>query len=285
MCRTADELDAGLAAASVLGETIVVEELLEGPEVSLFAICDGVAGRGPAAGSGLQARLRRRRRAEHGRHGRVLARAVARRRPRRGARRRASTCRCSRSSAARGTPFVGLLYAGLMLTADGPRVLEFNCRFGDPETQVASCPFSAATCSTRSPLRRAATRPAATLETAEHAAVTVVLAAGGYPARTTSARRSGRRGGRGSGRARLPRGHGAPGTSAADERRPDPRRDRRRARRSPARAGAAYAGADRISFAGVRRREDIAAAAVAAEELGCRRRRALTDAPRLESSQ
>ena len=82
--------------------------------------------------------------------------------------------------AARGTPFVGLLYAGLALTDDGIRVIEFNARFGDPETQVliprlvtplASLLYKAATDSLDDEV----------LQWRDQSAVTVVLAAQGYP--------------------------------------------------------------------------------------------------------
>ena len=82
--------------------------------------------------------------------------------------------------AARGTPFVGLLYAGLALTDDGIRVIEFNARFGDPETQVliprlvtplASLLYKAATDSLDDEF----------LQWRDDSAVTVVLAAQGYP--------------------------------------------------------------------------------------------------------
>jgi phosphoribosylamine--glycine ligase len=82
--------------------------------------------------------------------------------------------------AARGTPFIGLLYAGLALTDHGIRVIEFNARFGDPETQVliprlktplATLLYKAATDSLDD----------AVLEWHSDSAVTVVLAAPGYP--------------------------------------------------------------------------------------------------------
>jgi len=82
---------------------------------------------------------------------------------------------------ARDTPFVGLLYAGLALTSRGIRVIEFNARFGDPETQVllprlqtplATLLYQAAT---------GALKEAPALEWSTDAAVTVVLAAEGYP--------------------------------------------------------------------------------------------------------
>ena len=88
--------------------------------------------------------------------------------------------------AARGTPFVGLLYAGLALTARGTRVIEFNARFGDPETQVllprlktplAQLLFAAATSKLENFQE---------LEWSEQSAVTVVLASEGYPSQPKS---------------------------------------------------------------------------------------------------
>ena len=82
--------------------------------------------------------------------------------------------------AARGTPFVGLLYAGLALTDDGIRVIEFNARFGDPETQVL-IPRLVTPLATL--LYKAATDDLddEVLHWRDESAVTVVLAAGGYP--------------------------------------------------------------------------------------------------------
>ncbi|WP_336632333.1 MULTISPECIES: phosphoribosylamine--glycine ligase [unclassified Microbacterium] len=82
---------------------------------------------------------------------------------------------------AEGTPFIGLLYAGLILTDDGVKVIEFNARFGDPETQVVLARMT-------SPLSRLLMsaagghledEPAPTF--ADTAAITVVLASAGYP--------------------------------------------------------------------------------------------------------
>jgi phosphoribosylamine--glycine ligase len=82
----------------------------------------------------------------------------------------------------RGIAFHGVLYAGLMMTADGPRVLEFNVRFGDPETQAILPRLD----SDLLELLTAATRPGGlrdmpALEWAPEMAVTVVLASAGYP--------------------------------------------------------------------------------------------------------
>ncbi|HEX6117140.1 MAG TPA: phosphoribosylamine--glycine ligase [Solirubrobacterales bacterium] len=84
--------------------------------------------------------------------------------------------------ASRGTPFAGVLYAGLMITESGPKVLEFNCRFGDPETQAVLPRLR----SDLVDLCLASAEPGglagARAEFADEWAVTVVLASAGYPA-------------------------------------------------------------------------------------------------------
>jgi phosphoribosylamine--glycine ligase len=134
-----DDRAAALAHAAaclgVPGGTVLVEEHLEGPEVSLFCLCDGEdvvalqpaqdfkrlrdGGQGPnTGGMGAYAPLGW---LPEGFVEDVLD---------------SVTRPVLREMAGRGTPFTGVLYVGLALTSDGPKVVEFNVRFGDPEAQV-----------------------------------------------------------------------------------------------------------------------------------------------------
>ena len=180
VCRTQEELDAALRAVSAFGSDVLVEELLEGPEVSLFAVCDGRQAvplvpaqdfkrafdgdAGPnTGGMGAYAPV-------PGLSGADALELVAR-----------VHTPVLEELERRGAGFVGLLYAGLMLTADGPRVLEFNCRFGDPETQ-AIVPLLTGDLLAALAAAAAGEVAGVSLGEASGSAVTVVLAAGGYPA-------------------------------------------------------------------------------------------------------
>jgi phosphoribosylamine--glycine ligase len=179
------DLDAAHAHALTLlddGHPVLLETFLDGPEVSLFCVLDGRTvvpllpaqdfkrvGDGDAGpntgGMGAYAPLPW---APPGLVDDVLATIVQ---------------PVADEMAERGTPFQGLLYAGLILTAAGPQVIEFNCRFGDPETEsvlalletpLAGVLLAAAT-------GRLADSPP--LRWRDGAAVTVVVAAEGYPGR------------------------------------------------------------------------------------------------------
>ena len=187
VCPDQSTLDDALRAAGRLGQPLVIEELLEGEEVSLFAIADGRnalalapardykrigdGNTGPNTG-GMGAYSPVAELSENAVeelletvHRPVLA-----------------------ELSARGVPFVGLLYAGLMLTEAGPKVLEFNCRFGDPETQAILPRVSGDLLET---LAAAAAGDLAddTLSVKDDAALTVVLAGRDYPERGDSGTR------------------------------------------------------------------------------------------------
>jgi phosphoribosylamine--glycine ligase len=162
------------------GSQVVIEEYLDGPEVSLFAITDGTTviplvpvqdfkrvgdgDTGPnTGGMGAYAPLPW---APAGLVDEVMANVLQ------------PTVDVMRE---RGTPFSGLLYAGLALTSRGMRVIEFNARFGDPETQVLIPRL-------QTPLAHLLYKAATddlddvALQWLDDSAVTVVLAAPGYPA-------------------------------------------------------------------------------------------------------
>ena len=182
----ADEREARAALDVFFGERrfgdteVVLEEFLEGEEVSLLALCDGERAvplapaqdykrifdgdEGPNTGG-------------MGSYSPVpgfddtRAREIA----------RIAHQPIVDELRAQGTPFHGVLYAGLMMTAAGPKVLEYNCRFGDPETQAVLPRLR----SDLLDLLQAATRPGGLggvePEWSEDWAVTVVLASRGYP--------------------------------------------------------------------------------------------------------
>ncbi|GMV04820.1 MAG: phosphoribosylamine--glycine ligase [Gemmatimonadota bacterium] len=86
-----------------------------------------------------------------------------------------------RAMAADGCPFQGLLYAGLMLTPGGLKVVEFNCRFGDPETQVVLPLMSSSLLELLATVAEGGSLAGRSARWAEGAAVTTVVASGGYP--------------------------------------------------------------------------------------------------------
>ena len=79
---------------------------------------------------------------------------------------------------ARGTPYMGVLYLGLMITAEGPKLVEYNCRFGDPECQVLMPRLKSDLLATLIATREGRLQP---LDWSSDAALTVVMASKGYP--------------------------------------------------------------------------------------------------------
>jgi phosphoribosylamine--glycine ligase len=175
-----DDRDVALAHAAACG-TVIIEEYLDGPEVSVFCLTDGetVVPLQPAqdfkrigdgdsgpntGGMGAYSPLPW---APPGLAEEVVRRIV-----------QPTVDELHR----RDIPFVGVVYAGLAMTAKGPRVIEFNARFGDPETQVVLARLQTPLAGL---LRAAATGKLDLIEPlrwSDEAAVTVVVAAEGYPA-------------------------------------------------------------------------------------------------------
>jgi phosphoribosylamine--glycine ligase len=180
VCHTADALDEALRAVRRFDGGVVIEELLDGREVSLFALSDGHRAvplgsaqdfkrigdgdTGPnTGGMGAYAPV-----PWFGDANELVERIHQ---------------PIVDELARRGTPFVGCLFAGLMVTDSGPKVLEFNARFGDPETQVLMPIYESDLLET---LAAAAHGDlgARELVLTGQAAVSVVLAGPEYPARS-----------------------------------------------------------------------------------------------------
>jgi phosphoribosylamine--glycine ligase len=184
IARTAEEAAEAAARLLAVAAPLVIEEFLVGEEVSFIALCDGERalpleasqdhktllenGQGPnTGGMGAYADGRILTSAEQGR---VMDEVIE---------------PALNGMRADGCPFTGFLYAGLMMTASGPRVLEFNARLGDPETQALMHRMAG---DFTGPLEEAAHGRLASskLEWRAEPSVCVVLAAHGYPGKPRS---------------------------------------------------------------------------------------------------
>jgi phosphoribosylamine--glycine ligase len=192
VCRTLDEADRALAlcledrAFGASGLTVVIEEFLEGEEASFFALADGAAviplagaqdhktvfddDRGPNTGGMgayspapvLDLAMQERVMAE------IVRPVVA-------------------AMAKEGAPYTGVLFVGLMITRQGPKVIEFNCRFGDPECQAIMPRLDSDLLALLLAAATGQGLPPA-LSWSPRASVCVVMASGGYPGRYETGR-------------------------------------------------------------------------------------------------
>jgi len=186
VCRTLDDADRAIrlcleeGAFGSAGRTVVVEEFMEGEEASFFVVTDGTSAlpfqaaqdhktifdgdRGPNTGGMgayspapvMDATTDRRVMDE------IVTPTIA-------------------AMAKEGTPYAGVLYVGLMITKDGPRVVEFNCRFGDPECQAILPRLDEDILPVFDAVARGRGLPAS-LRWRPESSVCVVLASRGYPA-------------------------------------------------------------------------------------------------------
>jgi len=185
ICRTLDEADAAVAlcldqgAFGAAGASVVIEEFMEGEEASFFAITDGAAILPLASAQDHKTVLDGDRGPNTGGMGAyspaaVMDTAVTERVM-------AEIVRPTVAAMAKeGAPFAGFLYVGLMITRVGPRVVEFNCRFGDPECQVVIPRLAADLLPLLDAVARGASIPAS-VPWAPETSVCVVMSSGGYP--------------------------------------------------------------------------------------------------------
>ncbi|WP_432565346.1 phosphoribosylamine--glycine ligase [Kineococcus sp. SYSU DK003] len=182
-----DDREAALAhARACLGHgPVVVEEFLDGPEVSVFCLTDGTSVVALAPAQDFKRALDGDEGPNTGGMGAYsplpwapqdLSREVVER----------IAQPVVDEMAKRGTPFNGVLYCGLALTSRGVRVIEFNARFGDPETQVVLARLATPLGSVLNACATGTLESQPPLRWRPEAAVTVVLAAPGYPESPTT---------------------------------------------------------------------------------------------------